>query len=53
VLAGGNFTHEGSYLTDLVQRKVGQQLPQATVLMPSLKPEYAAALLSLNASAKQ
>jgi len=53
VLAGGNFTHEGSYLTDLLKKKVNQQVPHATVLLPTLKPEYAAALLSLNnASAK-
>lgn len=48
VLAGGNFTHEGSYLTALLKKKVNQQLPQVTVLLPTLKPEYAAALLARN-----
>lgn len=48
VLAGGNFTHEGSYLTDLLKKKVTQQVPHATVLLPTLKPEYAAALLARN-----
>jgi hypothetical protein len=48
VLAGGNFTHEGSYLTALLKRQIAEQVPQATVLMPTLSPEYAAALLALN-----
>jgi hypothetical protein len=51
VLAGGNFTHEGSYLTALLKKKVAQQVPHATVLLPTLKPEYAAALLARNNAA--
>jgi len=46
VLAGGNLTHHDSYLTTMVKQMVHQQIPQANVSLPSLKPEFAAALLA-------
>ncbi len=53
VLAGGNLTHEGSLLAALVKEKVMKQLPNIRTVTPQCSPEFAAALLALNAATGQ
>jgi len=46
VLAGGNLTHDNSKLAELVTQKVKHELPNVTIVKPSVNPATAAALLA-------
>jgi hypothetical protein len=48
VLAGGNLTHEGSYLATLLAEKLADKYPTATILYPQVNAAVAAALLIKN-----
>jgi hypothetical protein len=48
VLAGGNLTHEGSRLTELLKERLQRAYPRARISLPQVEASVAAALLAKN-----
>lgn len=53
VFAGGNLTHDDSILRTALQDKLTRALPNTNILLPSIEPCTAAAILSLNSDNKK
>lgn len=50
VASGGNFTHPGSVLLKTFKEEIVKRIPNAKVVLPSIDPAMAAALLAFNNS---